>query len=67
MGLRGYESAIVGGALDRLERGKLVERSEPSHEVYFYTILASPRMPGGSAALSNSSACPKPVPVGYCW
>ena len=42
MGLRGYESAIVGGALDRLECGKLVERSEPSHEVYFYTILASP-------------------------
>jgi len=40
--LIGYESAIMGGALDRLEREKLIERSEPSHGVNFYTILASP-------------------------
>jgi DNA-binding MarR family transcriptional regulator len=40
--LIGYESAIVGGALDRLEREKLIERSEPSHGAHFYTILASP-------------------------
>ena len=40
--LIGYESAIINGALDRLESEKLIERSEPSHGVYFYTILASP-------------------------
>jgi DNA-binding MarR family transcriptional regulator len=39
--LIGYESAVVSGALDRLEREKLVERSQPSQGVRFYRILAS--------------------------
>ena len=36
--LLGYQSAVVGGALDRLERKKLVERSRPSQGVRFYRI-----------------------------
>ena len=39
--LVGYESAVVGGALDRLECEKLIERSRPSQGVHFYRILAS--------------------------
>jgi DNA-binding MarR family transcriptional regulator len=39
--LIGYESTIVGRALDRLEREKLIERSRLSQEVRFYRILAS--------------------------
>jgi len=39
--LIGYESAVVSGALDRLERAKLIERSQPSQGVRFYRILAS--------------------------
>ncbi len=42
--LIGYEKTVVGGALDRLERQKLIERSRPSHgvhEVRFYRISAS--------------------------
>ena len=39
--LIGYESTVVGGALDRLEREKLIERSRLSQEVRFYRILAS--------------------------
>ena len=39
--LIGYESAVVSGALDRLEREKLIERSQPSQGVRFYRILAS--------------------------
>jgi DNA-binding MarR family transcriptional regulator len=39
--LVGYESAVVSGALDRLEREKLIERSQPSQGVRFYRILAS--------------------------
>jgi DNA-binding MarR family transcriptional regulator len=38
--LIGYESTVVSGALDRLEREKLIERSRPSQEVCFYRILA---------------------------
>lgn len=37
--LIGYESAVVGGVLDRLEREKLIERSRPSQGVRFYRIL----------------------------
>jgi DNA-binding MarR family transcriptional regulator len=39
--LIGHESAVVSGALDRLEREKLIERSQPSQGVRFYRILAS--------------------------
>ena len=42
--LIGYESTVVGGALDRLERQKLIECSRPSHgvhEVRIYRISAS--------------------------
>jgi DNA-binding MarR family transcriptional regulator len=39
--LIGYESAVVSGALDRLEREKLIERSPASRGVAFYRILAS--------------------------
>jgi DNA-binding MarR family transcriptional regulator len=39
--LIGYESAVVRGALDRLQREKLVERSRASQGVRFYRILAS--------------------------
>jgi len=42
--LIGYESTVVGGALDRLERQKLIESSRPSHgvhEVRIYRISAS--------------------------
>jgi DNA-binding MarR family transcriptional regulator len=39
--LIGYKSAVVSGALDRLEREKLIERSQPSQGVRFYRILAS--------------------------
>ena len=38
--LLGYEGAVVGKALDRLERRKLLERSRPSQGVRFYQILA---------------------------
>jgi DNA-binding MarR family transcriptional regulator len=39
--LIGYESAVVSGALDRLEREKLIERSQPCQGVRFYRILTS--------------------------
>jgi DNA-binding MarR family transcriptional regulator len=39
--LIGYESAVVSGALDRLDREKLIERSPASRGVAFYRILAS--------------------------
>jgi DNA-binding MarR family transcriptional regulator len=39
--LIGYESTVVRGALDRLQREKLVERSRVSQGVRFYRILAS--------------------------
>jgi DNA-binding MarR family transcriptional regulator len=39
--LIGYESRIVVGALDRLERQKLIERSRPSRGVRLYRVLAS--------------------------
>jgi DNA-binding MarR family transcriptional regulator len=39
--LVGYESTVVRGALDRLQREKLVERSRASQGVRFYRILAS--------------------------
>jgi DNA-binding MarR family transcriptional regulator len=39
--LVGYESKIVGRALDRLERQKLIERSRPSRGVRLYRVLAS--------------------------
>jgi DNA-binding MarR family transcriptional regulator len=39
--LIGYESAVVRGAIDRLQREKLVEQSRPSQGVRFYRILAS--------------------------
>ena len=39
--LVGYESTIVGEALDRLERQKLIERSRPSRGVRFYRVLTS--------------------------
>lgn len=38
--LVGYESQVVGRALDRLERQKLIERSRPSRGVRLYRILA---------------------------
>jgi DNA-binding MarR family transcriptional regulator len=39
--LIGYDSAVVGAALDRLERAKLIERLEPSHGVRLHRMLAS--------------------------
>jgi DNA-binding MarR family transcriptional regulator len=39
--LVGYESKVVGRALDRLERQKLIERSRPSRGVRLYRVLAS--------------------------
>lgn len=39
--LVGYEITVVAGALDRLEREKLIERSRLSQGVCFYRILAS--------------------------
>jgi DNA-binding MarR family transcriptional regulator len=39
--LVGYESKAVGGALDRLERQKLIERSRPSRGVRLYRVLTS--------------------------
>ena len=39
--LIGYESTVVGAALERLESEKLIERSRPSKGVRFYRILAS--------------------------
>jgi DNA-binding MarR family transcriptional regulator len=39
--LIGYESTVVGAALERLESEKLIERSRPSQGVRFYRILAS--------------------------
>lgn len=39
--LSGYESTVVGAALDRLEREKLIDRSRPSQGVRFYRILAA--------------------------
>lgn len=38
--LLGYESAAVGGALDRLERNRLIERSRTSRGVRLYRIRA---------------------------
>jgi DNA-binding MarR family transcriptional regulator len=39
--LVGYESKVVGRALDRLESQKLIERSRPSRGVRFYRVLTS--------------------------
>ena len=39
--LLGYESAVVGGALDRLESQKLIERSRPSRGVRLYRVANS--------------------------
>jgi DNA-binding MarR family transcriptional regulator len=39
--LVGYESKVVVGALDRLERQKLIERSRPSRGVRLYRVLTS--------------------------
>ena len=39
--LVGYESKVVGAALDRLERQKLIERSRPSRGVRLYRVLTS--------------------------
>lgn len=40
--LVGYETSVVGGALDRLESRKLIERSRPSHRgVRLYRALNS--------------------------
>jgi MarR family len=39
--LIGYENSIVAGALDRLEREQLIERSRPSQEVCLYRIFSS--------------------------
>jgi DNA-binding MarR family transcriptional regulator len=39
--LIGYESAVVRGAIDRLQREKLVEQSRASQGVSFYRIFAS--------------------------
>lgn len=39
--LIGYESTVVSGSLDRLEREKLIERSQPFGGVRFHRILAS--------------------------
>jgi DNA-binding MarR family transcriptional regulator len=39
--LVGYESGVVGGALDRLERQKLIERSRLSRGVRIYRALTS--------------------------
>jgi DNA-binding MarR family transcriptional regulator len=36
--LLGYESAVVGDALDRLESQKLIERSRPSRGVRLYRV-----------------------------
>jgi DNA-binding MarR family transcriptional regulator len=39
--LIGYESKVVGTALDRLTQQKLIERSRPSRGVRLYRVLAS--------------------------
>jgi DNA-binding MarR family transcriptional regulator len=39
--LVGYESTVVAGALDRLERERLIERSRESQGVRFYRLFAS--------------------------
>jgi DNA-binding MarR family transcriptional regulator len=39
--LVGYESKLVGRALDRLEGRKLIERSRPSRGVRLYRVLTS--------------------------
>ena len=39
--LIGYESTVVSDALDRLERERLIERSQRPEGVRFYRILAS--------------------------
>lgn len=39
--LLGYESAVVGGALDRLEGQKLIERSRSSRGVRLYRVTNS--------------------------
>lgn len=39
--LLGYESAVVGGALEHLEREKLIERSRSSQGVRLHRLLAS--------------------------
>src|SRR5580698_7367562 len=35
----GYESTVIGDAIDRLEREKFIERSRPSQGVRFYRII----------------------------
>jgi DNA-binding MarR family transcriptional regulator len=49
--LIGYESAVVGAALDRLERDKLIERSGPLGE---YVFTEFRRKLDIGAACSNS-------------
>ena len=39
--LIGYENTAVDGALDRLERAKLIERSRSSQGIQFYRTLPS--------------------------
>jgi len=39
--LIGYENTAIDGALDRLERAKLIERSRSSQGIQFYRILPS--------------------------
>jgi DNA-binding MarR family transcriptional regulator len=39
--LLGYESAAVGGALERLETQKLIESSRPSRGVRLYRVINS--------------------------
>jgi MarR family len=39
--LIGYESAVVGGALDRLESRTLIERSRPSRGARLYRVINS--------------------------
>jgi DNA-binding transcriptional ArsR family regulator len=39
--LVGYESKVVGKALDRLERRKLIERSRSSRGVRLYRVITS--------------------------
>jgi hypothetical protein len=39
--LLGYETGVVGGALDRLESQKLIERSRPSRGVRLYRVRPS--------------------------
>src|ERR1700676_4927592 len=58
--LVGYENSVVAGALDRLEREKLIERSRPSQEVCYYRIfvsMAAERQQCLQQLLSQSEGC----------